>query len=86
MPSLREHGSYAREQRSLAIAVVAAGGVLVLVWGVTLLTLGFWIGLVAGWIPAVACALAVFYLAQSSWVAGIGLAALVSVLALLLVD
>jgi hypothetical protein len=85
MRSLRE-SSYAREQRSLAIAVVAAGGVLALVWAVTILALGFWVGLVAGWIPAIACALVTFYLAQSSWVAGIGLAAVVSVLALLMVN
>lgn len=65
--------SYMREQRSYSIAVVASFAVFALVWTVCLVALGFWYGLVAGWIPAIALAMGMFYLAQIPWgLAGLG--------------
>lgn len=75
--------SYIREQRSFSIAVVAAVAVFAVVWTICLLALGFWYGLVAGWIPALALALGMFYLAQIPWgLAGLGALSAISFLIL----
>lgn len=75
--------SYVREQRILSIAVVASVAVFALVWTVCLLVLGFWYGLAAGWIPALALAMGMFYLAQIPWgLAGLGALSAISLLIL----
>jgi hypothetical protein len=85
MRSRSDETSYAREQRSLVVALVAAGGVLAIVWAVCIVVFGFWLGLVTGWVPAFACALLVFYVAQATWLTfGVGLATVLGVITLLL--